>query len=55
MGEVSVQEVVQQDPETDYSVRFIDASQNTTEGYKRGLWYKDDRILELDGFRVLPY
>lgn len=43
------------DPETNYSVKFIDATQNETEGWKRGLWYKDDRILELDGFRVFAY
>jgi hypothetical protein len=43
------------DPETNYSVKFIDAEDNYTEGYKRGLWYKDDRILELDVFSVFPY
>ena len=40
------------DPETNYSVKFIDATQNSTEGGKRGAWYLADRILELDGFRV---
>jgi hypothetical protein len=43
------------DPETNYSVRYIDATHNSTEGNKRGVWYYYDRILELDGFRVNPY
>lgn len=43
------------DPETNYSVRFLDALQNSTEGGRRGAWYLADRILELDVFRVYPY
>jgi hypothetical protein len=36
-------------------VRYIDATPNSTEGNKRGVWYYYDRILELDGFRVYAY
>lgn len=43
------------DPETNYSVRYINATHNSTEGNKRGVWYYYDRILELDGFRVYAY
>jgi hypothetical protein len=43
------------DPETNYSVRYINAAHNSTEGNKRGVWYYYDRILELDGFRVYAY
>ncbi|MFC9688300.1 NucA/NucB deoxyribonuclease domain-containing protein [Kribbella sp. NPDC056951] len=43
------------DPETNYSVRYINADHNSTEGNKRGVWYYYDRILELDQFRVYAY
>jgi hypothetical protein len=43
------------DPETNYSVKYITAKKNTDEGRLRGTWYIYDRILELDGFKVVAY
>ncbi|MGW6197269.1 NucA/NucB deoxyribonuclease domain-containing protein [Kribbella sp. NPDC055110] len=43
------------DPETNYSVKYITAKKNTDEGRLRGTWYHYDRILEMDGFRVFVY
>lgn len=43
------------DPETNYSVKYVTAKKNTDEGRLRGTWYIYDRILELDGFRVVAY
>jgi hypothetical protein len=51
----STYEGIFNDPETNYSVCYIDATPNSTEGNKRGVWYYYDRILELDGFRVYAY
>jgi hypothetical protein len=43
------------EPENNYSVAFVDALQNSTEGGKRSAWVKADRILEQDYYRVVPY
>ncbi|QNE20102.1 hypothetical protein F1D05_22030 [Kribbella qitaiheensis] len=43
------------EPENDYSVEAVDASQNSSEGAQRGNWYVDDRILEDDPFYVVAY
>ena len=43
------------DPETNYSVKYITAKKNSDEGNLRGVWYYYDRILELDGFRIYAY
>jgi hypothetical protein len=43
------------EPETNYSVAAVSASQNSSEGGSRIGWYKADRILEGDAFDVITY
>jgi hypothetical protein len=43
------------EPENNYSVAFVNGSQNSSEGGQRGNWYLDDRILEGDYFKVVAY